>query len=169
MNKMTRNNLWAAAISWILFLNGYGLLAIICLAIMDFALLKKADIKAVRLISSFAICQIAASFALHFSTISYYFPAISYFLIAISMHIAFLYEYLQKEREEGLFKASTTAMAIGAFFFAVAIFLPDSWYDIFTKTNLYLLVGLVFMPYALALSIKCFIVECKLEKAAASI
>lgn len=169
MNKMTRNNLWAAAIAWILFLNGYGILSIICLAIMDYALLNRSDIRFIRLLSCFLICLASLAIALHFSSISYYFPAISYFLIAISMHIAFLYEYLDKEKEEGLFKASIMAMAVGAFFFIIAIFLPDSWYDIFTKTNLYLLVGIVFMPYALSMAIKCFIVECKQQKAIASI
>ena len=126
MNKMTRNNLWAAAIAWILFLNGYGILSIICLTIMDYALLNRSDIRFIRLLSCFLICLASLATALHFSSISYYFPAISYFLIAISMHIAFLYEYLdwlfdsfflaKGKTQQGLFFSINCAFCFSGFF-----------------------------------------------------
>lgn len=161
MSKVIRNGLWAAAIAWIAFLNGYGVLGVIVLGIFDVVMVKKSNVNVWRMASTFLGFVLASYYASAYSTIGNYFGGLFYFLISVSLNAAAIGEYLKSLSQDCLFKSSCITMAIMIGFFLVAIILPDSWYSIFTKGNLYLLIGLVFMPYNIPLVLNSFVVEFK--------
>lgn len=147
MNKVFIINCWLTIIAWCFFLNSFGKIAI---AIMAFACFLQ-----IKLGKGFKIKKIIISSLIAFSvlltiiartTVIYYFSDIASLMFVMCLDTCICNEYLSLI-DDSLLHYSLIIIITSVIFISVIIsLLPDSFYSIFTKANLYLLVLFIFLP-----------------------
>lgn len=149
MRKMFYLNSMFVLIAWCLFLNNLSFLAISLLAAYSISTLKyfrKENFW--RIISLSLIISLICKAILDLSNISLYFPMIKYYMYVVSFNAACNYEMLNDLDNNSIYPSYIINCLLLFVFLAIAIILPDAWYSIFTKTNLYLMISLIFLPNA---------------------
>ncbi len=148
MNTKLFLNFSVVLFAWCLFLNGQEISAAVLFLTVSFCLFCKGLIR-----NYWRFTAIASSFTVLFflllehSTIPYFFPGMKLFLFAVSVNAGITLEMIsvyEKEKLLPLFLGTSFLMCV---FYVIAILLPDEWYSLFTKANLYELISFIFFPY----------------------
>lgn len=154
MKRLLIYNYWLIIVSWCLFLNDLTLLAMICASLGLASLFSiNREVNYWRMCFVSVISYVMVSFFLSLSNIPYFFEKLYIFLAVISLNLALTNErlYLFKSKYLKPFLAfmliSVSVLSI------VVIILPSSLYTIFTKDSLYIMIGLIFLPYLVSLTI----------------
>lgn len=148
MKKILMVNYYLVVMGWCLILNsldvlGIGLVAI-GVAIM-FANRKNSNFW--RLLAVTLLSYSLVSFFLFRSSIPYYFPRLNYFLFLVCLDNALLNERLVYFKNEVLYYISGSILVIFLISTFLIRILPDELYSMFTKDNLLLMIGFIFLPY----------------------
>lgn len=84
------------------------------------------------------------------------------FALFVSINVALSNEMI-KRATGNLYLIYVVNMLMLLIFLSIAIILPDSWYSIFTKTNIYTLISFIFVPNCITLTIQLLSKEVKLS------
>ena len=153
MRRKLIYNYWLMIIAWCMFLNRLTLLAII-LGLGACAMLVTIDrrINYWRMCFVSVISYVMISFLLIRSNIPYFFSKVYIFLAVICLNLAFTNERLYLFKSKYL-KPFLLVMLIGISVLSIiAYLLPNSLYTLFSKSSLYMMICLIFLPYIVCLS-----------------
>ncbi len=150
MKKVFLCDLVIVLLSWILFLNGIEILSasVLLSAALGFFLLGYYRRPAEAAIIVFAFVSLCFFF-LSSGQIEEFFPLSRLFFIGLSFHIALIYELLPAFSREELYPFLLLVSSLFFLFFLIAVFLPEEWYTLFSKMNLYILIILIYLPHIL--------------------
>lgn len=161
MKRLLIYNYWLIIVSWCLFLNDLTLLAML-MTLGACAMLVKIN----REVNYWRICFVSIvtyttiSFFLSMSNIPYFFEKLYLFLAVISLDLALTNERLYLFKSKYL-KPFLVFMLVGVSVLSIiVIILPSSLYTLFTKDSLYIMIGLIFLPYLFTLGFCILYKDC---------
>ena len=147
MRKKLIYNYWLILIAWCLFLNDLSLLAIaLCLGACALLVSIRRRINFWRLSFLSVILYVAIWVFLSFSSVSYFFPKLFIFFAFICLDLALTFERMYFIKNKYLLPFLLEVVIGMVVLSLVAALLPTSNYSIFTKTNLFVMVNLIFLP-----------------------
>lgn len=154
MKRLLIYNYWLIIVSWCLFLNDLTLLAILTsFAACALMVLINREINYWRMCFLSVFSYVTVSFFLSMSNIPYFFEKIYLFLAVISIDLALTSERLYLFKSKYL-KPFLVCMLISVSVLSIiVVILPNSLYTIFTKDSLFIMIGLMFLPYLITLAI----------------
>lgn len=157
MRKKLIYNYWLITIAWCMFLNDYTVLAILCGIGGCFMLIRiNRRINYWRAAFLSVLSYSMISLFLTRSNIAYFFPNIIIFLAVISLDLSLTNERLYLFKSKYL-KPFLAIMLIGLSVLSIiVIILPNELYTMFTKSSLYVMISLIFLPYVIPL-ISCLL------------
>lgn len=139
--------------SWCLYLNHYYVGGIIVSAISCLLLVVKIrKINFIRLAFVFFIAYGGLSFLYRLSTLSNFYSIFDEFSLLVAINISLTNEMIKKATGSLNLIYIVNILALTTLL-VIAIILPDSWYTIFTKTNIYTLISFIFLPNCITLSL----------------
>ncbi|MDO4940782.1 MAG: hypothetical protein Q4E33_03720 [Erysipelotrichaceae bacterium] len=148
MKKILMVNYYLVIMGWCLLLNGLDFVGV-GMVVIGIAILfaNRKNINYWRLLATTMLSYSLVSFFLFRSSIPYYFPKLSYFLFVVCLDNALLNERLINFKNEILCYIAGSILV----FFLLSTFLirllPGEMYSMFTKDNLLLIIGFIFLPY----------------------
>ena len=150
MKKLLIVNYWMASIAWSLSLMGHeriGTVLLVCAAFLLAA--KKKEFNFWRAAAS-SLAGLVLIYPVYYkSGICLFFPELRFFLGGTCIHAAFCSEYLCRYKNRYM-APFLLAMAAGMSLLCVLIaVVPDEFYSLFGKANLYLMGCFIFLPYLL--------------------
>lgn len=157
MKKKLIYNYWLIIIAWCMFLNDLTLLATL-LGLGGIALLMTINrrINYWRLSFLSVILYVTISTFLSMSNIPYFFEKLYVFLAVICLDAAFTFERLYLFKNKYIVPFLVIMLISLCVLSIVAFALPSDLYTLFTKTSLYILILIIFLPHMTALSV-CFV------------
>ena len=157
MKKKLIYNYWLIIIAWCMFLNDLTLLATL-LGLGGIALLMTINrrINYWRLSFLSVILYVTISTFLSMSNIPYFFEKLYIFLAVICLDAAFTFERLYLFKNKYIVPFLVIMLISLCVLSIVAFALPSDLYTLFTKTSLYILILIIFLPHMTALSV-CFV------------
>lgn len=154
MKRSLIYNYWLIIISWCLFLNDLALLAML-VTIAACVMLIRIN----RRINYWRVCFVAIvsyvtiSFFLSTSNIPYFFSKLYLFLATISLDLALTNERLYLFKSKYI-KPFLVAMLMSLSVLSIIAFvLPGDLYTLFTKTSLYIMIFIIFLPHLATVSL----------------
>ena len=152
MNKNLIAEYWLMIISWCLFLSGWGALAgIIATAVTAYMLLACHQTDLWRLLGVQSFMYLCVILLLNKAAIPYFFPETPYYMIAVCINAAVANEYLYDKKAGPILPAVIIILISLAVLTLIIIVLPDQWYTLFGKRDLFLMAGFIFLPYLIPL------------------
>lgn len=157
MKKKLIYNYWLILIAWCMFLKDLTLLATL-LGLGGIVLLMKINrrINYWRLSFLSVILYVTISVFLSMSNIPYFFPKLYVFLAVICLDAAFTFERLYLFKSKYIVPFLVTMLMSLSVLSIIAFALPSDLYTLFTKTSLYIMIQIIFLPYLATLSL-CFV------------
>lgn len=153
MKKNLAVNYLLMCASWCLYLNRYYVGSIIVTSIACLLLvIKMRRINFVRSAFVFFVTYGALTFLYRLSTLSNFYSVFDEYSLLVALNVSMTNEAIKKATGNLnlIYIVNMLALTI---LMIVAVILPDSWYTIFTKTNIYTLISFIFLPNCLELSI----------------
>ena len=169
MRRKLIYNYWLMIIAWCMFLNRLTLLAILFgLAACAMLAMIQRRINYWRMSFVSVISYVMISFLLIRSNIPYFFSELYIFLAVVCLNLAFTNERLYLFKSKYL-KPFLIVMLISISVLSIiAYLLPNDLYTLFSKSSLYAMICLIFLPYIVTvmycLSYKWLLVHLKLRK-----
>ena len=152
MRKKLVYNYWLITIAWCMFLNDLIGLAMLCgLAGCMMMICINRRINYWRTAFIAVLSYFAISLFLPRTNIAYFFPDIVLFLAVISLDLSLTNERLYLFKSKYLKPFLVTMLISLSVLSIVAIILPNSLYTVFTKSSLYIMICLIFLPYLIPL------------------
>lgn len=141
-------NYWMLIIAWIFALQGYGVLATL-LAILACVMLCVGENLIInwRTLSIGLIIYLLIRTLLNGTCILYYFKELKIFLLAFAFDVACANEYLYFLKTRYVIEFLMFKFIVVVIFSLITFILPSELYTMFTKTNLYLMLSIIFLPY----------------------
>ena len=141
-------NYWIMIIAWILALQGLGVLATV-LAMIACVMLCVGENLIInwRTLSIGLIVYLLIKLLMSGTCILYYFKELKIFSLACAFNVACANEYLYFLKTKYVNEFLVFKFIIVVIFSLITFILPSELYTMFTKTNLYLLISIIFLPY----------------------
>lgn len=147
MRKKLIYNYWLILIAWCCFLNDLTLLAIaLCSGACGLLVSIKRRINYWRLSFLSIVLYVAISVFLSFSKVSYFFPKLHILFAFISLDLALTFERMYIIKNKYLLPFLLEVVIGMVVLSVIAILLPASNYSIFEKSNLFVMIDLIFLP-----------------------
>ena len=157
MKKKLIYNYWLIIIAWCMFLNDLTLLAtLVGLGGIVLLMMINRRINYWRLSFLSVILYVTISVFLSMSNIPYFFPKLYVFLAVICLDAAFTFERLYLFKNKYIKPFLVTMLMSLSVLSIIAFALPSDLYTLFTKTSLYIMILIIFLPYLASLSL-CFV------------
>ena len=146
-------NSWLVMFIWGVYLNGYGIIALL-LGLIGTGLLLfvKGEVNYRRIIAVSIISYMVLIGVLFHSNIPYFFPDLHIFMSVIVLDAAVTNEYLYRVRKKIILQMLSLILAAYAMLSILIVILPDASYTIFSKNSLFLMESFIFLPYLLPLA-----------------
>jgi len=155
MNRKLYLDICVILTAWILFLNGLekaGSLLLISAAVL--LLCGKAVDDLWRFLAVTLLSGILGHLFLSSGSISLFFPHAALFLCALSVHVGLLNEMVTEVSGKIVKPFFFGALLLMILFYGIAWILPEEWYTLFTKGNLYDLVSFIFLPIVFPMTLR---------------
>lgn len=156
-------NFLLLCVSWCLYLNNFIFVGLFILVICSLVtVIKLNGFNYLRSIVVFLFSFFSFYLVFKLTTLSSMYSLFSEFSLFVSINISLNNEIIKKATGN-LNLLLYTNMIILLFLMCVAIVLPDNWYSIFTKTNIYALICFMFVPSCLIILLNSIEKEVKLS------
>lgn len=162
MKKNLAVNYLLMCASWCLYLSHYLILSVI-VSILACVLIvvKLRTFNYLRSLLVFFLTYGTLFFLFKFTSLNNFYPVFEKFILFITMNVSLSNEMIKKATGN-LYLIYAVLMMTLLLFMTIAIILPDEWYSIFTKTNIYALIGFIFVPNCTTLTLSLISKEMKL-------
>jgi len=152
MKRKLIYNYWLMIVAWCMFLNNLTILAVVlCLLGSILIILTNVRINYWRVAFVSVISYTIISLILSMSNICLFFPKLYVFIAAISLNLSLVNDRLYLIKSKYL-KPFLVVMTMGYIVLSlVAVILPNDLYSIFTKSSLYIMISIIFLPYLIPL------------------
>ena len=154
--------LWVMMASWSLFLNGYGIIAVVMVAVCDlYALYRIGEVNCWRIAAlSIGLYGVLAGWY-HAGDIPYYFPNLHIFMALTILNGALIGESLYAYRRGLSLLLSSVISLMFVLTALIIVLIPEKDYSLFGKKNLFLMDLFFFLPHL----IPCLVVSLKRSEA----
>ncbi len=150
--------------AWNLYLNDAVLFSAVMLCIsIGLMLYKIRKYNVLRIACVFVASLICLIGLYSLTTLNLYYRMFEEFAVLVSLNISLSNEMIKKT-SDSLSLVHSVFSLVMLMFFMVSVILPDEWYTIFTKTNIYALITFIFIPYEACLTLSIFTKEYRLNK-----
>lgn len=141
-------NYWMMIIAWIFALQGYGVLATL-FTILACVMLCVGENLIInwRTLSIGLIVYLLIRVLINGTCILYYFKELKIFMLAFAFDVACANEYLYFLKTRYVIEFLVFKFIVVVIFSLITFILPSELYTMFTKSNLYLLLSIIFLPY----------------------
>ena len=154
MKRVFYINYWLMLLGWCLFLNGYSFLAVLS-TILATTILYTAnrDINHWRFFAVFLLGYMLTLIIYFVSSIPNFFPNLYLIIGTNSLNMALMMENVTRLKAKSIIPVYIVIILIMISAVSITFFLPDTLYSVFSKANLYRMIGIIFMPSALSFTI----------------
>lgn len=153
MKRLLIYNYWLIIIAWTMFLNNNTILAILlCLGACAILVFIKRKINYWRMSFLSVTSYVIISLILSMSNIPYYFENMYIFLAIVCLNLALTTERLYLFKSKYLKPFLVVMLISVAVLSLIVVILPRGLYTLFTKSSLFIMIGLIFLPYLITLS-----------------
>ena len=157
-------NSWLIVISWCLLLNGSALLACLLALVSSIDLLMyKSEVDIWRVSAVTLGFYIGSLSILLYGNISYFFPKLTYFVPIVCLHAAITNEYLYMLKKRFVLPLTIFISLSIAVLSIIIVVVPDELYSLFSKTSLFMMEFLIFLPYLIP-CVVCLIYKARYNK-----
>jgi len=153
-------NYLLVVLSWSLYLNHHFVSSIMLLLVACVYLLKERNrFNIVSIMVCFLVSFLALDGLYSITSINNYYLNFEYFALVLSMNFAMSNEIVKVLKKDNLYLTAKVILLLKLIFDTVLIVLPNEWYTMFTKTNIFVLIAFIFLPTVISVLIRILIKE----------
>lgn len=147
MKKVIRNDLWLIMLSYALLLNGYGVISAMLIVLADvYLFLNEGEINPLKMLLGLLVSGVLF-ILVYYTELNLAYPLLPFYVVFMGFNAVLTYELLSKVNYSFTFLIALAIIITFIFMMFLAIIMPEKYYGVSGKINLYLIIVLLYIPF----------------------
>lgn len=157
MKIVIRNDLWLIMLSYALLLNGYGIISLVLIVLADtYLFIKQGVINPYKMLLGLFVSLLLLS-VVYYTDLNLSYPLLPFYAVFLGFNAVLSYELLSKINYSFTFQIAITIVLTFIFMMFIAIIIPEKYYGVTGKINLYQIIVLLYIPFLTSYLIRLLI------------
>jgi len=147
MKKVIRNDLWLIMLSYALLLNGHGIISAVLIVLADtYLFMEQGIINPIKMLLGLLVSSILLA-CVYYTGLNLVYPLLPFYAVFLGFNAVLSYELLSKTNYSFTFQIAIIIVLTFLFMIFLAIIIPEKYYGVVGKINLYQIIVLLYIPF----------------------